>query len=75
MPLAETFKTAVDQLGSERAIAIHRVEREPRGGSAAGGVTLAAWIGEHIDALSRVEKKTIAEYRRYLTRDIEPASR
>jgi integrase len=71
LPLAETFKTAVDQLGSERAIAIHHVEREPRGGSA-GSVTLAAWIGEHIDALSGVEKKTIAEYRRYLVRDIEP---
>ncbi len=71
LPLAETFKTAVDQLGSERAIAIHRVEREPRGGSARG-VTVAAWIGEHINALSGVEKKTIAEYHRYLTRDIEP---
>jgi integrase len=71
LPLAETFKTAVDQLGSERAIAIHRVEREPRGGSAPG-ITLAAWIKEHLDALSGTEKKTITEYRRYLTRDIGP---
>jgi integrase len=71
LPLAETFKTAVDQLGSERAIAIHHMEREPRCGLA-GGVTLAVWIGAHIDALSGVEKKTVSEYRRYLVRDIEP---
>ena len=29
-------------------------------------------INQHIDALSGVERKTIAEYRRYLTRDISP---
>jgi integrase len=69
--MAETFCTAVGRLGSARAIQLHRIERAPRSGTALG-TTLAEWINEHIDALSGVEKKTIAEYRRYLTRDIEP---
>jgi Phage integrase, N-terminal SAM-like domain len=33
---------------------------------------VASFINEHLDAMSGVEKKTVAEYRRYLTRDIEP---
>jgi integrase len=36
------------------------------------GPTVASYIHKHLDALSGVEKKTLAEYRRYLTRDIEP---
>jgi hypothetical protein len=36
------------------------------------GPTVTSYIGEHLDALAGVEKKTVAEYRRYLTRDIEP---
>jgi site-specific recombinase XerD len=35
-------------------------------------VTIASFVAEHIEALSGVEKKTLAEYRRHLTRDIEP---
>jgi len=71
LPLAETFKTAVDQLGSERAIAIHRWSAS-RVRESAPGITAAAWIEEHIDTLSGTEKKTVSEYRRYLTRDIAP---
>ncbi|BBX39615.1 tyrosine-type recombinase/integrase [Mycobacterium simiae] len=36
------------------------------------GHTLASYVTEHLDTLTGVEKKTIAEYRRYLARDIEP---
>jgi integrase len=36
------------------------------------GHTVASFIDGHLDVLSGVEKKTIAEYRRYLSRDIEP---
>jgi integrase len=36
------------------------------------GHTVNKFILEHIDSMSGVEKKTIAEYRRYLTRDIGP---
>ncbi|MFA1704932.1 tyrosine-type recombinase/integrase [Mycobacterium intracellulare] len=36
------------------------------------GHTVQSYITEHLEALSGVEKKTIAEYRRYLARDIVP---
>ena len=36
------------------------------------GHTVARFIDGHLDVLSGVEKKTIVEYRRYLSRDIEP---
>jgi Phage integrase, N-terminal SAM-like domain len=36
------------------------------------GHSVNSFVAEHIDAMSGVEKKTIAEYRRYLIRDIEP---
>ena len=36
------------------------------------GHTVASFIDGHLDVLSGVEKKTIAEYRRYVCRDIEP---
>lgn len=36
------------------------------------GQTLGSYLSEQLDALSGMEKKTLAEYRRYLTRDIEP---
>ena len=35
------------------------------------GHTVASFIDGQLDVLSGVEKKTIAEYRRYLSRDIE----
>jgi hypothetical protein len=35
-------------------------------------LTVGQWIDWHITALCGVEPKTIAEYRRYLIRDIEP---
>lgn len=35
--------------------------------------TVAGFIDRYLEALSGIEKKTLAEYRRYLSRDIEPA--
>jgi integrase len=36
------------------------------------GHTVSSYVTEHLGTLSGVERKTIAEYRRYFTRDIEP---
>lgn len=67
---AEAFRAAIKAHGIHRALEMQGYEVR-RDGPAAG-ITLEKWIDQHIDALSGVEKKTIAEYRRYLTRDIEP---
>lgn len=67
--LAETFRTAVDQLGAARAIQIHRVERQPR---ARSSLTVEAWIGHHIDHLTGVDPRTVEDYRSYLRKDIAP---
>jgi len=66
---AEAFAAAIKAHGIHRALAMHgyAVRNEP-----SVGMTVSKWINQHIDALSGVERKTIAEYRRYLIRDIEP---
>jgi integrase len=66
---AEAFRAAIKAHGIHRALAMHgyEVRRDQP-----AGITVEKWIAQHIDALSGVERKTIAEYRRYLIRDIEP---
>jgi hypothetical protein len=60
------FKDVCDRLGPAEARKIWQAAMPQR------GQTLGRYLSEHLDALSGVEKKTLAEYRRYLTRDIEP---
>jgi integrase len=60
------FKDVCDRLGPAEARKIWRMATPQH------GHTVASFLSEHLDALSGAEKKTIAEYRRYLTRDIEP---
>ncbi|OBI97995.1 site-specific integrase [Mycobacterium sp. 1465703.0] len=67
--LAQTFKTAVNQLGAEKAIALHRLDRQPR---AAHSVTVTEWVQEHIDHLTGAQADTVATYRAYLKNDIAP---
>lgn len=67
--MAETFKTAVNQLGSGPAIAIHRLERAPRTDTS---VTVTEWVKGHIDHLSGAQPDTVAKYRAYLSNDIAP---
>ncbi|KLO25866.1 integrase [Mycolicibacter heraklionensis] len=72
---AEVFKTAVDQLGADRALALHRIERNPRGAATATTgpeMTVAQWVRHHIDHLTGVEQYTLDVYNRYLRNDIEP---
>jgi integrase len=66
---AETFRTAVEQLGSAAAIALHRLERAPRGEH---GVTVTEWVKEHIDHLTGAQADTVMKYRAYLANDITP---
>lgn len=70
LPIAETFRTAVQQLGSDRAIALHRLEREPR--AEGSPLTVAEWVKHYIDHLTGIDSRTIADYRGYLRNDIEP---
>jgi integrase len=43
-----------------------------RAAAPSDGHTVKSFIAEHIEAMSGVEKKTVAEYQRYLSRDIDP---
>lgn len=70
---AEAMVALIKAHGCERALEMHGIESAPRRHDAAPPWTVGGWIDCHIDALSGVERKTIAEYRRYLTRDIDPA--
>lgn len=66
---AEAFASLIKAHGIHRALAMHGVEvrrDQPT------GITVERFVAEHIEALSGVERKTIAEYKRYLTRDITP---
>jgi hypothetical protein len=60
------FKDVCDRLGPAEARKIWQAAMPQR------GQTLGRYLSEHLDALSGVEKKTLAQYRLYLTRDIEP---
>lgn len=70
-PVAETFKAAVEQLGAERAIALHRLERQPR--AATSALTVADWVKHHIDHLTGVDPRTVEDYHGYLRNDITPS--
>ena len=60
------FKDVCDRLGPAEARKIWRAATPQH------GQTLGGYLSEHLDALFGAEKKTLAEYRRYLTRDIQP---
>ena len=60
------FKDVCDRHGPAEAFRIGKRAKP------SDGATVASFIDGHLDALSGVEKKTLAEYRRYLTPDIKP---
>jgi hypothetical protein len=61
------FQDACNRLGPAEALRVWETAKPSH------GHTVASFIHGHLDALSGVEKKTIAEYRRYLSLDIEPS--
>lgn len=68
---AEAMVALVRAHGPNRALEMHGLDPAPRQRETAGQ-TVEQFLDEHIGALSGIEKKTVAEYRRYLTRDIAP---
>lgn len=68
--MAETFKAAVNQLGAEKAVALHKLEREQRAGGQT--MTVAHWVKHHVDHLTGVDPRTVEDYRSYLRKDITP---
>lgn len=58
--------------GSKRALEMHGIRQAPRHSNTETTLTVGAYINQHIDSLSGVEKKTLSEYQRYLIRDIKP---
>ncbi|MFV8317183.1 tyrosine-type recombinase/integrase [Mycobacterium sp. 23] len=69
--MAEAFKAAVNQLGAEKAIALHRLERQQRASGEA--MTVAEWVKHYIDHLTGIDRRTIADYRGILRKDITPS--
>jgi hypothetical protein len=60
------FQDVANRLGPAAALKIWKTSTPGQ------GHTVRSFIDGHLDALSGVERKTLAEYRRYLTRDIDP---
>lgn len=71
---AKALVALIKAHGAERALSMHGIApaRRRRTGHDTSLLTVAAWIDRHIGNLSGIERKTLAEYRRYLTRDITP---
>lgn len=67
---ANRFCKLVDSLGPERAMEVAGVADTQR---ALSPLTVGEWLDRHIGSLTGVERKTVAEYKRYATRDIGPA--
>ncbi|WP_131813452.1 hypothetical protein [Mycobacterium kubicae] len=64
--VAETFRTAADQLGAARAMDLHRIQWQPRSQTTR---TVATRVTDHIDHLSGVQPFTVATYWAYLRND------
>lgn len=60
------FQDVCNRLGPAEAIRLWQCA------APAEGHTVGSFIDQHLDALSGVERKTLVEYRRYLSRDIGP---
>jgi integrase len=68
---ADRFCALVDAFGPERALEKADIGDAPQ--RAMTVLTVEEFLQRHIDGLSGVEKKTVAEYKRYTDRDIAPA--
>jgi integrase len=68
---AKRFCSLVDSLGPQRAMEVAGITDTPQ--RAMSALTVEEFLDRHIAGLPGVEKKTIAEYKRYTSRDIGPA--
>ncbi|GJO05410.1 site-specific integrase [Mycobacterium marinum] len=69
---ADALVALIKAHGARRALDMHGIDPTPRARSAAAPLNVGDWIDRHLTTLSGVERKTLSEYRRYLTRDIQP---
>lgn len=69
---AEAFRQAVEVHGAARALAMHGIDSAPRRLDYISGVTVTEWLEHHIAHLSGVERRTPAEYRGIVKKDIAP---
>lgn len=69
LAMAETFRTAVDRLGADKALQLHRIDRVPR---ATATMTVEQWLNHHIDHLTGIDERSVKDYRRYVRNDIAP---
>ena len=67
---AKRFCALVDSHGPQRALELAGIADTQR---AMAALTVAEWLDRYIGGLSGVERKTVAEYKRYATKDIGPA--
>lgn len=69
---AGAFKVAVEAHGAERALQMYGINTAPRRRDPVDTMTVAYWVGHHIDHLSGIERRTRAEYKGVLAKDIAP---
>ena len=67
LPAAERFKTLLEDHGPDEALRI--LELDEIGEHVP---TVTAWLTTHIDNLTGVQPATLARYRTYVARDIDP---
>lgn len=68
---ANKFRALVEALGPAKAMEVCGVTETPQ--RALSAYTVSEWLDFYIDGLTGVEKKTVAEYKRYARRDIGKA--
>lgn len=65
---AEELKELIERMGAAKALGIVGMQRAHR-----SEMTVGTWIEHHIDHLSGIEKRTRAEYKGILKKDIAPS--
>jgi integrase len=67
LPSAERFKTLLEDHGPDEALRVIELDEVGR-----HVPTVTEWLHTHIDTLTGVQPATVARYRTYVRRDIEP---
>jgi integrase len=68
LPSAERFKTLLEDHGPDEALRVIELDEVGR-----HVPTVTEWLYTHIDNLTGVQPATLARYRTYVRRDIDPA--
>jgi len=67
LPSAERFKTLLEDHGPDEALRVIELDEIGR-----HVPTVTEWLNTHIDTLTGVQPATLARYRTYVRRDIDP---